>query len=307
VKINIEDISYVHFAAPDLQVMADFLRDFGIATSLHEGRLYGTGSGGGPFIHVTELGDPAFVALGLRASSMADLEALASSERICIEPINAPGGGFMISLTDPDGRRVDVVAGQTVREFKGSVNNPSNALNCSPNYERVGRASVVSAAPAHVVRLGHCVLDVGDFRACEAWYKDRFGFITSDEIELQPGMVLGAFMRCDKGEVPTDHHTLFLFQNPQGPGFNHAAFEVSNLNDLMAGHDHLKNRQHKPHWGVGRHILGNQVFDYWNDPWGHTLEHWTDGDLLVASDGSATASLMDLIGVQWGPAMKMPS
>ena len=57
------------------------------------------------------------------------------------------------------------------------------------------------------------------------WYKDRFGFITSDEIQLAPDFSLGAFMRCDRGEEPTDHHTLFLMQSPKGPGFNHAAFE----------------------------------------------------------------------------------
>ena len=67
-------------------------------------------------------------------------------------------------------------------------------------------------------------------------------------------MVLGAFMRCNSGEVPTDHHTLFFLLNPNGPGFNHAAFEVCDLNDLMARHDHLKNRQRTPHWGVSPYL-----------------------------------------------------
>ena len=168
--IQIEDISYVHFAAPDLKVMADFLGDFGIATSLYKGRFYGTGSVGGTFIHVTELADPAFFALGLRATSIADLEALASREKVSIQPIDAPGGGAMISLIDSDGRRVEVVAGQTMIGSDGSVDAPKAALNSSLSYERIGRAPVVSAAPEQVVRLGHCVLDVGDFRACEAWY-----------------------------------------------------------------------------------------------------------------------------------------
>ena len=30
---------------------------------------------------------------------------------------------------------------------------------------------------------------------------------------------MGAFMRCDRGETPTDHHTLFLMMNPAGVGF----------------------------------------------------------------------------------------
>jgi catechol 2,3-dioxygenase-like lactoylglutathione lyase family enzyme len=153
-----------------------------------------------------------------------------------------------------------------------------------------------------VVRLGHVVLNVSDFRASERWYKDRFGFITSDEIQLSPEFALGAFMRCDRGDTPTDHHTLFLAQGPNGPGFNHAAFEVVDLDDLMLGHQRLKDAGRHSEWGVGRHILGSQVFDYWRDPWGHTLEHWTDGDLFTAADGSSVATLQDLLGVQWGPS-----
>ena len=36
-------------------------------------------------------------------------------------------------------------------------------------------------------------------------------------------------------------------------------------------------------------MLGSQIFDYWRDPWGHTVEHWTDGDLLDAGWGSRTS------------------
>ena len=159
--------------------------------------------------------------------------------------------------------------------------------------------------PSTVLRLGHAVLEVSDFRKSEAWYKSRFGFITSDEIEMAPGAAIGAFMRCDRGDMPTDHHTLFLLQSPRGPGFNHAAFEVAHMDDLMCGHEYLKSDGRKAAWGVGRHILGSQIFDYWKDPWGHELEHWTDGDLFTAKDGSNKATMQDLLGVQWGPLHPM--
>ncbi|MBV9540513.1 MAG: VOC family protein, partial [Alphaproteobacteria bacterium] len=134
----------------------------------------------------------------------------------------------------------------------------------------------------------------------------RFGFITSDEIEAAPGMAIGAFLRCDRGNTPTDHHTLFLLQSPAGaPRFNHAAFEVVDFDDLMLGHTHLKRAKRTPAWGVGRHILGSQIFDYWKDPWGNELEHWTDGDLFTAADGSNKTTFKDLLGVQWGPAHPM--
>ncbi|MEO0439212.1 MAG: VOC family protein, partial [Pseudomonadota bacterium] len=157
---------------------------------------------------------------------------------------------------------------------------------------------------SHVKRLGHCVMNVSDFRVSERWYKERFGFITSDEIEAAPGAAIGAFMRCDRGEEPTDHHTLFLAQLPEKPGFMHAAFEVAGIDDLMLGHAHLTEHKRDSAWGVGRHKLGSQIFDYWNDPWGHELEHWTDGDLFTASDGSNVATVDDLLSVQWG--MKNP-
>ena len=146
------------------------------------------------------------------------------------------------------------------------------------------------------------VLNVSDFRRSEDWYKSLFGFITSDEILAAPDTSVGAFLRCDRGTEATDHHTLFLVQLPHGkPSFNHAAFEVRDMDDLMRGHSHLKSVGAEQEWGVGRHFLGSQVFDYWRDPWGFTLEHWTDGDLFTAEDASRTASVQDLMGVQWGP------
>ena len=107
-------------------------------------------------------------------------------------------------------------------------------------------------------------------------------------------------MRCDLGDRPADHHTVFLAQLPQKPGFLHAAFEVANFDDLMLGHQHLKARKRSSAWGVGRHIMGSQIFDYWNDPWGHELEHWTDGDLLTADDPPNKMTMQDLLSVQWG-------
>jgi catechol 2,3-dioxygenase-like lactoylglutathione lyase family enzyme len=257
------------------------------------------GRGGAPFLHATELGEAGFAAIGFRAQSLADLHTLAAAEGAEIEPLDAPGGGSMVRLTDPDGHRVEVVAGQAFVD--PATFDPRQPWNSVERHARLRAVKRTGQGPANVIRLGHAVLAVSDFRASEAWYKDRFGFITSDEIAVGPQFSVGAFLRCDRGETPTDHHTLFLLQAPTGPGFNHAAFEVRDLDDLMAGHDHLKAGARTPAWGVGRHILGSQVFDYWRDPWGHILEHWTDGDLLTAAEGANTATLQDLLGVQWGP------
>jgi catechol 2,3-dioxygenase-like lactoylglutathione lyase family enzyme len=299
--IRIEDIAHVRFRVPDLDVLETWLEGFGLRTAAREEtRLFMRGRDGRPFVHAAELGEPGFAGLGLRAASLTDLETLARAEGVAVEPLDAPGGGSVIRLTDPDGHLVEVVAGQGPGEAEAfSARPPWNSAEVRARFGAVKRTG---RAPAHVVRLGHAVLNVSDFRTSEAWYKQRFGFITSDEIALSPDFAIGAFLRCDRGATPTDHHTLFLVQSPKGPGFNHAAFEVRDLDDLMAGHDHLRAAGAAPAWGVGRHLLGSQVFDYWRDPWGNTLEHWTDGDLLTVDNGSNVASLQDLLDVQWGPA-----
>jgi len=308
--IRIEDIAHVRFAAPDLAAMRSFLEDFGMNCVEEGGLLYGRGGDGRPFIHVTQPGEARFLAVGFRAETIADLEKLAAAEDVPLEELHEPGGGMIVRLTDPDGYGVEVVAGQTNGPSPlPFADPPRNTAAAKPRLRSTVR---FETAPAHVQRIGHAVLKVRDFRHSERWYKDRFGFLTSDEVEVAKDVPLGAFMRCDRGDKPADHHTLFLAQLPGPLGLLHAAFEVANLDDLMLGHQHLKASKRQAAWGVGRHIMGSQVFDYWKDPFGNELEHWTDGDLFTAADPPQKQPMSALLAVQWGSphpmfAGKMPA
>jgi len=298
--IKVEDIAHVRFTAPDLGEMRNFLDEFGLRHVTDDGALYMRGCGTAPFVHATTEGEPDFVGLGFRAASKADLKAIAEAEGTSIETLDAPGGGSVVRLTDPDGRAVEIVAGQEeVAPIPVEERPPFNSIE--GGTRRRSEAVRLKTGPSHVVRLGHCMLNAGDLAATIAWYQEKLGFLVSDEVELEPGLPIGYFMRCDRGDTPTDHHTLAIVQGADGPGFNHAAFEVASLDDLMLGHTHLKKAERQQEWGVGRHILGSQIFDYWRDPWGHTLEHWTDGDLFTASDPAGKAGIDQMAGVQWGP------
>lgn len=300
--IKADDIAYVRFSAPDLDRMEAFLTDFGLARAHRDAStLYMRGHGPDPFLHVTHKGEPGFAGLAFRARSVEDLATLAKSQGAKIEELDGPGGGKVVRLKDPDGFAVEAVAGR--EQASTAAISPTPPVNDARTKPRRNEVRRTGQGAAHVRRLGHCVLNVSNFRASEAWYKERFGFITSDEIKMSPEFALGSFMRCDRGDQPADHHTLFLLGIGQ-PKFNHAAFEVVDFDDLMSGHDHLKEKAYAHEWGIGRHFLGSQIFDYWRDPWGHTVEHWTDGDLMTASWGSRDASPQELMGVQWG--MKMP-
>jgi catechol 2,3-dioxygenase-like lactoylglutathione lyase family enzyme len=297
--IKVQDVAFVRFSAPDLDAMESFLTDFGMARAERSAEaLYMRGFDPDQFLHVTHRGDPGFVGVAFEAASIADLEALAKSENASIGQLDGPGGGAAIRLNDPNGFRVEVVAGRAPAdriEVRRAV--LANDAYETPRQNALKR---LAHAPSHVKRLGHCVLNVKDFRESEAWYKSRLGLITSDEIDLGGGKALGAFLRCDRGAIPSDHHTLFLVGAGK-PKFNHAAFEVADFDDLMCGNDWLREKGRQHEWGVGRHVLGSQIFDYWRDPWGHTVEHWTDGDLLDAAWGSRVATIQELMGTQWGP------
>ena len=131
------------------------------------------------------------------------------------------------------------------------------------------------------------------------------------------------FFRCDRGETPTDHHTFFIMSNmdprmaPKGKGIqtqlSHVSFEVSNLDDVWRGHMQLKNKaefeekRYEIAWGVGRHVLGSHIYDYWHDPYGHVHEHMSDGDRITRSFGQRIHSISGLGPNghnQWGPTVK---
>jgi len=298
--IKIQDIAYVRFGAPDLDAMEAFLTEFGMVRSQRsDDLLYMRGVGADPYLHVTRRGKPGFLAAGFEAASMKDLETLAREENVSIDSLDGPGGGFIMKLTDPNGFLIEVVAGRTRAEpIELAAPIPYNDAYSTPRLNALKR---LTSGPSHVKRLGHCVLNVKNFHESERWYKSRFGLITSDEVNLgSADQPFGAFMRCDRGNIPSDHHTLFLLGTGK-PGFNHAAYEVADFDDLMCGHDWLKEKGRRHEWGVGRHLLGSQIFDYWRDPWGHMLEHWTDGDLLDAAWGSRTATIQEALRTQWGP------
>ena len=69
----------------------------------------------------------------------------------------------------------------------------------------------------------------------------------------------------------------------------------------MVSHYLLQKQGYEHRWGVGKHILGSQVFDYWKDPAGFTVEHFTDGDLINEAFGSHKAPVEQLLASHWGP------
>jgi len=164
--------------------------------------------------------------------------------------------------------------------------------------------------PALVHKLGHYGYTTTMFDEDVAFYTQNFNFIPSDILyEVEDGREIDAvtFMHLDQGQEYSDHHTLFFNRAP--PSFDggkhrihHCSFEVEDFDTQLLGHDYLLTKGHTLIWGVGRHIFGSQIFDYWKDPSGFAIEHYADGDLMnednaigrEKSDGPASMYI-------WGP------
>lgn len=302
--IKVRDLAYIRYAAPDLGPVRRFLEDFGMVAAddgTRDGVLRMKGAGPRPYLHETCVGEPGFRAIALQADGVEDLERLAAAIGAAVMPLATPGGGYMVALTDPDGISVEVVAGQKAEPMDiGGRCMPRNSLL---SRDRVNVMHPFRPGASAVFRLGHGVLRISDLRRSEAWWKDHFGLLTSDEVvDDDSGQPVGIFLRCDRGAKPSDHHSLLLA--PHGPGaaigFHHAAYEVLDLDDLMRGRDHMLRQGHRAVWGIGRHVLGGQIFDYWLDPFGNRLEHWTDGDLFTADHPARITALSVMRSNHWG-------
>lgn len=292
------DVAFPRFQAPDLDEMEAFLTTFGMQRAARTAEaLYMRGSDADHHVHVTHRGEPAFLGLAFDASRT-DLDVLAAATGTSVEPLDEPGGGWVVHLRDPDGRSVDVVAGiEALPPVPVSGHAPLNTGTTRPRVDQLQR---VPTGPSQVKRFGHAAIKTASLADTAGWYQRTLGLLTSDDVYLAtPDEPLGRFLRCDRADQPADHHSLLVIETGEAR-LGHCAWEVADVDDLMAGHDHLLADDRQHYWGVGRHVLGGQVFDYWKDPLGFTVEHWTDADLLTASTPPGARNLLEPIN-QWGP------
>jgi catechol-2,3-dioxygenase len=151
------------------------------------------------------------------------------------DDIDGPGGGYVFTFADLEGRPV---------QFSTSVEAvPPKPLGSTP------------------AKIAHVVLNSVDIDAAQAWWCEVLGFKVSDWSEHQ--MV---FLRCN-----ADHHSI-AFNQADKTSVNHVAYEVPSLDAFMMSLGRLNRAGHQPGWGPGRHGPGNNAFSYFVDPAGMVPE-----------------------------------
>ncbi len=281
--VRADSMLHVVYERSNTAEMSRFLADFGLIPVQHPGSdvLYFRGHGTNAYlVAIIPSDQDRFVGFGAAVETLEELEQLSKGAGVTIEPVEAPGGGQRVRLTDPDGLRVDVVFGAAsvealpTRDALLAVNTPGHRV-------RVNAGVRTPVEPSPIFRLGHVVLQRPNFERAAHWYMRHLGILASDVQMLPDGSPGMGFFRFDRGDKPTDHHSLAILGAP-ATGLLHVAFETFDLESVGQGHRHLRAQGWTPFWGIGRHALGSQLFDYWKDPVGDEWEHYADGDLYDA-------------------------
>ncbi|MER6590871.1 VOC family protein [Micromonospora purpureochromogenes] len=301
--VKVHDLAWLEFEKPDLERAELFARAFGFTTSSRtadELHLRGTDPGS-PCVLIRRGPRSRFIGPAFRAAEPADVLRLADATGTTIAPLPESLGGVTVDLVDPSGVRVRVVA--DTHELPALPTQVPLTFNVGHDVARVNATQRPPREPAKVQRLGHVVLQTTRYLQTLNWYLEHLGLIVSDFLyhqgQRERGPVM-SFIRCDRGGTPTDHHTLAMTLGPANR-YVHSAYQVPDLDSLAAGGEHLLDRGYQRSWGIGRHIQGSQIFDYWRDPDDFLVEHFTDGDLFdcTLEPGWAPMSASGL--AQWGP------
>lgn len=262
----------LHYAleVPDPVAGETFYRDFGLqqAEAGRNSLQLKTQHGSGDLLLYEgprkRLHHMAFAAPGAEFEAARD-----ALKRAGIQEVEAPAEAPQVGIwfNDPDGNLVNLrqeIARPTIpTEPTPLYNGPGNparpfATRNLPEYDR--------ATPR---RLGHVLLFTPDPDAAVRFYTETLGFKLSDRV---PGVI--AFLRC-----ATDHHKL-AFAKSSHRGFHHASYEVGSVDEIGVGAMWMKERGWRPAWGLGRHVIGSNLFYYIQDPWGSYAEYFHDIDYI---------------------------
>ena len=305
------ELAFLRWEKRRLAPTERFWRDFGFhIVSATPRRLVARGAGTAPCIAIVEVGrQDRFVGPAFLMSDDTDLHRYVEQmEARWLAPDCLPACGRGVELFDPSGRSVWLLQDQRRVDpmpLRATIAPSTNTARDTPRVNRTVRTPI---EPARVVRLGHVVLQTVDFVSMAEWYLRVLGLIPTDVQYLADGSPSLAFCRLDLANQPADHHTLVIVGGIEEK-VEHSAYEVLDLDALGQGQQVLRAGGHRHMWGIGRHLLGSQLFDYWFDPDGFEYEHYTDGDVFTA-DFETAYSPLEFGGIwAWGddaPASMKP-
>ncbi|KAH7007826.1 Glyoxalase/Bleomycin resistance protein/Dihydroxybiphenyl dioxygenase [Macrophomina phaseolina] len=278
-KIRVTKLAHVHYQHPDLEKAAAFLLDFGMIEERRTSdTIYFRGYDEQPYLYVAEQskdGKRHFLGGYWVVDTWEDLEKAASLPNASEIQVNAaPGGGRIVTAQDPHGNKIGFVYGQELRirdidtAKKSLEKTPHPIPNEARTKVRRGEFRRFEQGPSLVHKAGHYGFGTTPegFEELRSWYTTNLNLVPTDSIfNPETGKDESTFFHIDLGSEFTDHHSFFLGADPKAHGthVHHSSFEVNDFDTQLLGHYWLQSKGWTNCWGVGRHVLGSQIFDYW--------------------------------------------
>ena len=242
---------------------------------------------------------------------------------------NAPHGGYIVSILDANDFPLSLVFGQSQTEpramperleFNDEMEKPRvrRFVRFSPGPAAVHKVSAlaISDGSSHIIQinsplqLGHYGLVVSKFEQQIKFYTENFNLVPSNilQVPTHPGSAdskpVAMFAHIDRGSTLVDHHSIFLTSLPPSettPHVHHCSFEVHDYDTQALGHEWLMKKGYELVWGLGRHLIGSQLFDYWWDTSKFMVEHYIDGDVVNDQTPVGVGPAGDAGLAAWGP------
>lgn len=260
-RIRLLKTAFVVYYHHDLISARAFLLDFGLGIALEQPgeAIYFRGYGVEPYVYIarqSHTGESYFGGAAYVVDSTTELEKAAKlrSSNGPIQDLKAPGGGRLVTLTDPAGHKVHLLHG-----WQEKAPEPMPLEKLVVNFEdekpRKGRFQRFAPGPAPVYRWGHygVTYPEGMYEAMYNWYTETLTLAPSDVVH-RDGKPVTCFFHIDRGVEYSDHHAFFFKMVKPGeePKVAHAAFEVHDFDVQQLGHQHLESKGYELCWGVGR-------------------------------------------------------
>ncbi len=294
---QIKGLDKIIFAVENLQDAVRFANDWGltqVASTASDHFLFETTDKSQVEIIQSDLSDPLRSPLGGGASGMCEMiwgvESQTGLDNLVKElekdrEVSIDAEGTIHSHDDLGIRIAFRIAKRTYIPFdETQFNSPSQPKRINSRAPRYAKAQ-----PYEISHLAIGVDNAGD---AVKFYLDRLGFLVSDRYADR-----GVFIRCSANG---DHHHLFFMNGKvAGTRFNHLAFKVRDIHEVIFGGQYIDAQGWATFAGPGRHRVSSACFWYFHSPFAGAWEYAADEDIVTEEWESTDFAAEAHIFTEW--------
>jgi catechol 2,3-dioxygenase-like lactoylglutathione lyase family enzyme len=268
-EYGIHSLNHIGLEIPDLELEQQFLTEFGLRVSSKDGYLEIRSSAHDHVWARIKEGKKkklAYVSVGCYQRHFDGLikQILENGgQKAERHPIGDDDGFW---FTDPHGMLLQLrVAGKTMPDSK----HPIADMNVPEGVQ--GATTRRDMPRVNPFRLAHILLFTPSVSRSVDFYEKALGVKTADRT--------GDGVAFTYARFGCDHH-LLAFVASDGIGIHHTSWDVAGIDDIGVGAERMRSAGYVRQWGLGRHVLGSNYFNYICDNFGLWWEYSSHIDYI---------------------------